>query len=300
MPQRNKKTLFKHLIFIKVAAIRLYLVMFKLSIRIICIAIIFSSCKVPFIKEDKYIYLQKKSQENKKWKLVWHDEFNGTVIDSSKWSKIPRGTSDWNKHMSDDTACYAQSDGKLYLKGINNPDTLNDARPYLTGGLYTKGKFAYQYGKIEICAKLESAQGAWPAMWMLAEKNKYGKYPKNGEIDIMEHLNFDNIIYQTTHSYYTLDLKQKDTPKHSGTAKLDSKEFNRFGLEWYPDKLIFTLNGVETFRYPRINGVDASQWPYDQPFYIMIDQQLGGDWVGKVNPDHLPVQMIIDWVKVYQ
>jgi hypothetical protein len=46
--------------------------------------------------------------------------------------------------------------------------------------------------------------------------------------------------------------------------------------------------------------VDSSQWPYDQPFYILIDQQLGGNWVGKINPAHLPVQMIVDWVKVYQ
>ena len=137
-------------------------------------------------------------------------------------------------------------------------------------------------------------------MWMLAEYNKYGVYPKNGEIDIMEHLNFDKIIYQTTHSYYTLELKQKDNPPHHGTVSLNIDKFNTFGLEWYPDKLVFTLNGKETFRYPKIEEVDPSQWPYDQEFYILIDQQLGGEWVGKVNADDLPVQMIVDWVKVYQ
>ena len=273
----------------------------KHLLMIYCTTILFASCAVlPFRKVDNYIYVQKQKSGKSMWKLVWQDDFNGTTIDSTKWSKIPKGGSDWNKHMSSDPACYGQSDGKLYLKGIKNPDTLTDPRPYLTGGLYTKGKFAYQYGKIEIHAKLECAQGAWPAMWMLAEKDKYGRYPNNGEIDIMEHLNSDKIIYQTTHSHYTLNLKQKDNPPHSGTAKLDIDSFNTFGLEWYPDKLVFTLNGVETFRYPRIAGVDPSQWPYDQPFYVMIDQQLGGSWVGKVNPDQLPVQMIVDWVRVYQ
>lgn len=266
-----------------------------------CSAVFLASCSVlPHRKTDHYIYLQKEKKENQNWKLIWQDDFNGQLIDSTKWSKIPKGTADWNKHMSSDPACYAQCDGKLYLKGIKNPDTSADSRPYLTGGLYTKGKFAYQYGKIEIHAKLECAAGAWPAMWMLAEQNKYGKYPKNGEIDIMEHLNRDSIIYQTTHSYYTLNLKQKDHPPHGGTAKIDINKYNTFGLEWYPDRLVFTLNGVETFRYPRLNGVDPSQWPYDQPFYVMIDQQLGGSWVGKVNKDELPVQMIVDWVKVYQ
>ncbi|WP_286896612.1 MULTISPECIES: glycoside hydrolase family 16 protein [Sphingobacterium] len=126
------------------------------------------------------------------------------------------------------------------------------------------------------------------------------KYPRNGEIDIMEHLNFDNIIYQTTHSYYTLDLGQKENPKHFGTASVNIDAYNIYGISWYPDRIVFQLNGVDTFTYPRVDGVDPSQWPYDQPFYLLIDQQLGGSWVGEVNQDKLPVEMRVDWVKVYQ
>ncbi|GAB3667463.1 glycoside hydrolase family 16 protein [Echinicola sediminis] len=263
--------------------------------------LIFYACspKTYDLKED-YIYLQKSEQIDKAWKLVWKDDFKKDALDTTKWSKIPPNTADWGNYMTDDERCFDLKDGKLYLKGIVNKDTLKDARPYLTGGVYTKGKFAYQYGKIEIHAKLESAQGAWPAMWMLAEQDKYGKYPKNGEIDIMEHINFEDKIYQTTHSYYTLNLKQTNNPPHGGTAEFDKEAFNTFGLEWFPDKLVFTLNGEPTFTYPRLEGVDPSQWPYDQPFYLMIDMQLEGNWVGKADPADLPVQMIIDWVKVYQ
>jgi beta-glucanase (GH16 family) len=202
--------------------------------------------------------------------------------------------------MTSDPHCYELKDGKMYLKRIVNPDRSEDPRPYLTGSIYTKGKFAFQYGKIEIHAKLENAHGAWPAIWMLAEQKKYGKYPRNGEIDIMEHLNFDDIIYQTTHSYYTLELGHKNNPPHHGTTKTDTNKFNTFGLSWYPDKLVFTLNGVTTFIYPKVKGVDNSQWPYDHPFYILIDQQIGGSRVGKVKAKDLPVNMILDWVKVYQ
>lgn len=247
-----------------------------------------------------HIYIQNDGRETKTWKLVWQDEFNGPALDTTKWSRITPGTSDWNRHMSTDDACFHMENGQLFLRGINNPDTLTDSRPFLTGGIWSKGKFAFQYGRVEIRAKLESAQGAWPAMWMLAEQNKYGPYPKNGEIDIMEHLNFDSLIYQTTHSYYTLDLKQRDNPPNSGTSPIDPSVFNTFGISWYPDKIVFQLNGQDTFIYPRVEGVDPSQWPYDQPFYLLIDQQLGGNWVGKVDPDQLPVQMIVDWVKVYQ
>lgn len=263
--------------------------------------IVLVACKEPPSEIiDSYIYIQKKGRENKDWQLVWQDNFVSSILDTSKWTRIPPNKADWGRHMTSDSQCYDIRDGKLYLKGINNPDTISDPRLFLTGGVYTKGKFAFQYGKVEIRAKLECAQGAWPAIWMLSEQKKYGKYPRNGEIDIMEHLNFDDIIYQTTHSYYTLELKQKDNPPHHGTAEFDKDKFNTFGLEWYPDKLVFTLNGTETFIYPRVDDVDPTQWPYDQPFYLLIDQQLGGSWVGKVNPSDLPVQMIIDFVKVYQ
>lgn len=273
----------------------------RIFILLIIIPLFFSACKIAERSGDrKHIYVQKDNRETKRWKLVWEEQFNDVQLDTTKWTRIPPGKSDWNLHMSSHDSCYRLSDGLLYLRGINNPDRSIDTRPFLTGGIWTKGKFAFQYGRIEIRAKLESAQGAWPAIWMLAEQDKYGKYPKNGEIDIMEHLNYDKIIYQTTHSYYTLDLKQKDNPPHYGTAKINAGEFNTFGVSWYPDRIVFQLNGEDTFVYPRVEGVDASQWPYDQPFYMLIDQQLGGSWVGKVSPEQLPVQMIVDWVKVYQ
>jgi beta-glucanase (GH16 family) len=263
-----------------------------------------NSC-TPKVSEvlDSYIYVQKKERRadtNTDWKLIWKDDFEGNKIDTSKWTRITQGRPDWRKHMSTDDRCYAVRDGKLHLLGIVNPDTLSDPRPFLTGGVYTREKFAFQYGKVEIHAKLECAQGAWPAMWMLSETKKYGAYPRNGEIDIMEHLNFEDIIYQTTHSWYTLELGQKHNPPHHGTAEIDISGFNTFGLEWYPDRLVFLLNGKETFVYPRLEGVDPSQWPYDQPFYLLVDQQLGGAWVGEINPGHLPVSLIVDYVRVYQ
>lgn len=76
----------------------------------------------------------------------------------------------------------------------------NDTAPYLTGGVYTKGKKLFTGGRVEVCARLQAAKGAWPAIWMLPEK---AEWPKGGEIDIMERLNHDRIAYQTTHSYYT-------------------------------------------------------------------------------------------------
>lgn len=255
----------------------------------------------PYAVSDNYMFVQSKGREEKKWKLVWSDEFNIPDLDSSKWTRIPPGKSDWNRHMTaSEPACYNLQGGKLELIGVVNKDTLKDPRPFLTRGIYTKDKFAWQYGRVEIKAKLESSQGAWPAIWMLPATAKYGSYPRGGEIDIMEHLNFEDSIYQTIHSYYNLELKEKRNPPHYGKAAINRENYNLYALEWYPDKLVFLVNGKATFTYPRKTDVDPSQWPFDQPFYLLVDQQLGGNWVGKVDVNQLPVKMSIDWVRVYQ
>ncbi len=265
--------------------------------------ILISAMLIPLAAITQEIHDNNKSNSNtnaKSWELIWEDSFNKKKLDKTKWSVIERNSADWGNYMSDKKELIRIKNGMLYLRGIVNKNRKKDTVPYLTGGINTKGKFSYQYGKVEIKAQLEQAQGAWPAMWMLADKPKYGPYPRNGEIDLMEHLNFEDKIYQTVHSYYTLELKQDTIPPHYATATVDAQKFNIYGMEWYPDKLVFTLNGQETFTYPRLPNVDPTQWPFDQPFYIMVDMQLGGQWVGKVDSQDLPVQMIIDWVRVYK
>ena len=237
-------------------------------------------------------------EKSPKWKLIWKDEFKKDgVIDTAKWSKIPRGKSDWNNFMSDDDRLYDVKDGKLILRGIVNDRRDQDTATYITGGVYSKGKFSIKNGKVEIRAKLPSAQGCWPAFWMLPDT---AKWPYGGEIDIMERLNHDDIVYQTVHSPYTFIQKITDNPQHSGTSKLNAEEFNVYGVEKYPDKIVFTLNGKKTFEYPRIETDVEGQFPYDdEPYYILMDMQLGGSWVGNVDPAQLPVEMEIDWIRVY-
>ncbi|MDR3309387.1 MAG: beta-glucanase, partial [Tannerella sp.] len=68
----------------------------------------------------------------------------------------------------------------------------------------------------------------------------------------------------------------------------------------YPDSLRFDINGLHTFTYPRIETDKADQFPFDRDFYLLLDMQLGGSWVGSVDPADLPVEMWIDWVRFYK
>ena len=96
--------------------------------------------------------------------------------------------------MTDFDSCFDMRDGNMVLRGIINYSQPNDTAPYLTGGIYTKGKKAFSNGRLEIRAKLNGARGEWPAIWMLPID---APWPMGGEIDIMERLNHDTIAYQT-------------------------------------------------------------------------------------------------------
>ncbi len=226
------------------------------------------------------------------FQLVWQDDFNGSVIDTIKWSRITEGAPDWKNYMTTDDQVYEVADGYLYLKGLVNTDTQTDPRPYLTGGVWTRDKFNFTYGKVEVRAKMESAKGSWPAIWLLSRKND-DSWPANGEIDIMEHLNFDNFIHSTIHS----SIKSSPSTK---TVNVNPGEFNTYGVEWYPNKIIFTINEAPTFTYHKEAGADWRQWPFDRDFHLILSQQLGGAWVGNVDSSQLPVDFVIDYVKYYE
>lgn len=235
--------------------------------------------------------------KQRKWELVWSDNFDLKAnIDTSVWSKIPRGTSAWKRYMSDFDSCYALRNGNLILRGIVNHTQKNDTAPYLTGGVYTKGRNLFCGGRIEVRAKIIGAQGAWPAIWMVAEN---ADWPLGGEIDIMEHLNHDSNVYQTVHSYYTYNLKITKPP-HAFTQEIIPNEYNVFAVEITPDSLFFYVNDELNFVYPRIRTNKKGQFPFYQHYYLLLDMQLGGSWAGEVNPNELPAEMWIDWVKYYQ
>ncbi len=233
-----------------------------------------------------------------KWVLAWQDEFEGIELDSKVWSKCERRAPDWANTMSDDPALFELRDGVLVLRGIVNPDTVADPSPYLTGGIYTYNKKSFAPGRFEVRARLQGARGAWPAIWLLPFRPRRYPWPAGGEIDIMERLNYDEGVYQTVHSTYTVKEKNTTNPKASVFAPVKPDEWNVYGVDMLPDKIVFHINGVITNEYPRVEGVDAAvQFPFTIAQYLLIDMQLGGKWVGEVDPADLPVQMEVDWVR---
>lgn len=241
------------------------------------------------------------NQYSSKYELDWTEDFNSSTLDETVWSKIEpyeSGNPDWRKNISSYDGCFDFRDGNIVLRGIRNPGAAitGDDRTYLCGGIESLGKKSFKNGRVEIRAKTSSARGAWPALWMMPEDGSAG-WPGCGEIDIFEHLNYDSFVYQTLHSNYTHNVN-KEYPLSHITYGVDVSQYNTYSAVLSPDTLKLMVNDVVTMQYPNL-GI-AEQFPYAKDFYLILDMQLGGSWVGNVTGENLPVEMYIDWVKFYK
>lgn len=237
-------------------------------------------------------------------KVIFYDGFDKDGRpDETKWSLCARGNSDWNDEMSGSYDQAYVKDGVLVLKG----EKINGE--YLSGGIESRGKFEFTFGKVEARARITSyPDGAFPAIWMMPGKSIYRGWPACGEIDIMEHIKQEEGVYSSVHNHY-YDTTKNDNPPHtSGLVSVDDVgEYHTYAVEWTADALTFFIDGEAIFTYPNLrleNEAEAMQWPFtaDSRFYLILNMGLGGDrkgsWAGPIDEAGLPAVMEVDWVRV--
>lgn len=238
----------------------------------------------------------------KNWELIWKDEFDQTgAPDPKYWSFPGRKGAFWARYATDSPDVAYVKDGLLTLVARITPAG-SDTVPYQTGAITTRDRFSFKYGKVEFRARFKHAQGSWPALWLMPQDGKYGGWPHSGEIDVMEHLNFDKYVYQTIHTTQTRATTGNNSWENSkshSTSPIRINDFNTYGIEWNEAGIDFYVNGQKSFTYKN-QGEGPQQYPFVEDFYLILNQALGGNWVGKINPAHLPVTMDVDWVRVYQ
>ena len=224
-----------------------------------------------------------KAPEIPGWKLLWHDEFDGSQIDTTKW-RVENAALIKNRELQ-----YYSPDEVFVKDGVLTLRTqkrIMYGRRYTSGLVETKGKFSFQFGRVEVRAKLPKTQGIWPAHWMLPDN---GKWPP--EIDIMEALGHEPGKVYFTHHWGTRE-KHKWEQKYFEGADF-SKDFHVFAIEWEADHITWFVDGQEVHT--------TRQRIPDVPFYIILNTAVGGDWPG--NPGgstEFPQTHDIDYVRVYQ
>ena len=253
---------------------------------------------------------------NKKWKLVWRDEFNYNGLpDSKKWSFETGLLRNHEKqyYTKGRKENAVVKDGFLYITGIKEKypnaaykagsdewekkDSLAD---YTSADICTQGKASWKYGKVEVRAKIPAGKGMWPAIWMLGNNISKVGWPACGEIDIME-----NVGFEPDRVHATMHYADPSTKKHAANGKFTqvanlATDFHIYTLEW--DEKLIKIS-IDNTLYQTFNTDDAGTGKdngFRQKQFLILNLALGGDWGGPIDDQVLPQQYIIDYVRVYQ
>ncbi|MGC9342029.1 MAG: family 16 glycosylhydrolase [Bacteroidales bacterium] len=234
--------------------------------------------------------------------LVWSDEFDGPEISTSNWT-FETGASGWGNnelqnYTNGDNAEIV--DGKLIItaRKVNEDKSLGS---YTSARLITENKQEFQYGRMEIRAKLPSGTGVWPAIWMLGSDFRVVGWPESGEMDIMEYVGYQpNTIHSTVHTPSGFAGEGSGSSKILETCE---EEFHIYGMLWTEQELVFYTDTPDniTHRYAPSTKNDNT-WPFDQPAFFILNLAIGGDWGGLQGIDNsiFPQQLEIDYVRVFQ
>ena len=244
-----------------------------------------------------------------KYKLVWSDEFDGRGLpDSTKWVydigdgcplNCGWGNNELQYFTKEEANARLQS-GYLVIEA--HQQDLEDAS-FTSARLLTKGKADWQYGRIEVRARLPRGRGTLPAIWMLPETvDRQAVWPDDGEIDIMEHMGYQmDIVHGTAHSRAYNEMLGTEKMGHIQLSAVD-RRFHTFSIEWTPTKIEWFVDGKKYHKMVD-DGIGNDGWPFNNnPFYIILSLAVGSNWDGSQGVDNSiwPQHMEVDYVRVYQ
>ncbi len=236
-----------------------------------------------------------------KWNLVFSDEFD-RELDVSKWStcfhfaEVVNGRLTCALHADESIFVNIPENvlienGILRLQAQAKPvEAFQRVYPYSSGMVSTHNTYSFQYGYIEMRARLPKGAGLWPVFWLMPATKQWPP-----EIDILEVLGKDpGVVYQSVHY---ADPNGRDawiTQAYTSTVDLTAG-FHDYGLLWTPDTLVWYVDGVPT------NTLNQ-RVPQEQ-MYVLLTHAVGsvGSWPGPPNAKTIfPNYLEIDHVRIYQ
>ena len=272
------------------------------------------------------------------WQLVWSDEFDGSSINSRKWTLESNCDDDTNTEKQ----CFTENAENAFIEnGVLNivakPAAEDAAKDYTSARLNTQNKGDFKYGRFEVRAQMPTGQGSWPEISMMPTHSVYGAWPNSGEIEIVE---MDTINVPANHIHGTLHYDNGDVSS-SGKAYAMSDgatpadgfhtyavEWNEGEIRWYVDDYLYATqrkSDVVTNSKGESVGLRHQGWfaeyyssatgelettysnaPFDQEFFLAIDLAVGS-WADEAEAASTYVDALangqtfkIDYVRVYE
>jgi beta-glucanase (GH16 family) len=233
----------------------------------------------------------------KEKKLVWEENFNGKNLNEVVWN-VELGDGCPNCGWGNDERQLYTNENHQVVKGKLIITAKKEEAKYTSTRITTKGKKEFQYGYFEAKAKLPVGTGIWPAFWMLGSNIDTVGWPKCGEIDILEYVGREADMVFT--SLHTQD-SHGNTINTKKTKFEDIEEgYHLYAMDWSENKIDFFVDNNLVYTFNPENKTEAI-WPYNQPFYFIVNMAIGGNFGGPdVDDSIFPQDFSVDYIKVYQ
>ena len=264
----------------------------------------FSSVTLQSSSSDKVTEPAEVTSSSSSSPYLWHDEFD--TIDTTQWmfeiGASGWGNNEWQYYTARKENAYVQ-DGILHIRASKED---YEGAKYTSARMITKGKFSFTYGTVEARIALPMGKGIWPAFWQLGENIDDVSWPNCGEIDIIESVNEESIVYGTNHWSSEGSYAQygNNTNDYYGTSlALDISQFHNYKMVW--NEKAITMY-VDDFKYHEISieldangksagGTDA----FHKPFFFILNVAVAGNWPGfEVDNAQFPNEMLVDYIRV--
>lgn len=256
------------------------------------------------------IYYLNDELSDKDIKLVWADEFDTDTMPNETYWTYEEGyvrNSEVQAYTKARPENCRIEGGKLIITGQKETTPYTDSKgnhTYTSASIITNKKISWQYGRFEIRAKVPAGKtGIWPAFWAKGDSQNTGSgWPKCGEIDIMEYAAknpkqmIQNVIWGNSSTDKSNIVKYVE-----GSAPY-SDDYHVYSLNWSETQLTFAIDNKVT-QVVNMSDITGNN-PFHQKFSLLLNLALGtptnSSLGGKFDETTLPVEFIVDYVRVYQ
>jgi beta-glucanase (GH16 family) len=285
---------------------------------VLCFIVLFFACAVFSQHGNPYRPDFSSPKQIPGMSLIWNDEFNNNGKPDPRYWKYEMGfvrNQELQWYQSDNANC---SNGVLLIEGrrerIVNPNYIDSSKnwklnrqyaEYTASSIKTQGLQQFVYGRLEIRARIDTPTGSWPAIWTLGVN---GRWPLNGEVDIMEFYRIDNV--PTILANLAWGTSEKGGP-HWNTKRLAfsdftskdpdwDKKFHVWRMDWNQDSINLYLDDVllNTAQLNKTLNPDGSN-PFLQPHYLLLNLAIGSNG-GDPEKTKFPIKYEVDYVRYYK
>lgn len=254
------------------------------------------------------------------YKMLWSDEFNGkkgSLPNRKTWGYDLGGLNqngELQYYTNSPTNIALNGSGKLVLTAnriadqsqlaiVSDPvieKMLNACNgcQFSSSRIKTAGKISFQYGRVEIRMKSAAGEGSWPAFWMLGTDLLKGiPWPDAGEIDVFEGKgSMPNTVFGTIHGP-GFNPGGGLGSIYNNANSLNS-DFHTYAIEWKKNQIDFYFDDSLYFSVSN-KDVPSKSWVYNQPFFLILNLAMGGQFTGDIDPALNKAQIIVDYIRYY-